>query len=1169
MSFFTPTVFIGVGGAGKNILLRIRRLIVENHKMLENLPSVRFLHVDTDERLEPDAGVNIPLEVLGQSLQFKDAERCVLQRINDEIRQSGQSIKTNLSVKDWFDATLPLDSNFSTGAGGIRPYGRLAFHYSVDIFRQRVSSCIAAANDQTNVQKTSDILSMSPGTNLEVYVICSLLGGTGSGTFLEVCYNTLAAVKGKMADPYLTGVFIISGADVDERRRANCYSALMELEYHSTASITGKPSPHFDIHYPLPDVKPIHESRAPVDLCYLVSHMGEGNYTLSRNQMEEAIALNLFMEFGSVISEEKKSRRKDFAGIEEFRRLDDELLRSRQFISFGISTLEFPAPRVQDMMAHELAAVSLKGWLFTEKKESPDLERDRRDIEAVLEENNLIQSLLSIDNKHLIQRIGSKLADHEVEVKKLIDQDNTDPELIIATAKSNIDSNIEDMNFSMDPKKCGIYARQIADKADDKQEEISQIIIRKVHDLVESEHRGPREAKAYLSSLAQLLGTLGTRFEKQHISLQNAAARAQTTLNDSGLKKLRESLGQESFALHHHNKRIHSEFLLTYMNLSAKREAYRAAKGALLVDRMEDGVKIASLVTLVDDLLKEVDFYTDSLNQLSNRLNAKAEDIEKTIINTPIAEGITLNTIRLREIAKSKVPSHLPHVTPLLRHVKDAFSEKDKEGKIIREARILTLVNRRRDEMESSLLQRCSEICESVKKISVASEIKDKPKLRDILSQKIRYSKPMIQGAGFKAGENIRLHWLATANPQEDMDLKSVCDTIDTIYQYRGSHTDRHLPNLPDPYRIIFASEKGIFPLQRITILHEYRRDYQMIQSKHTDIRKNYPDILPTTEEDAIRKQAERAALMGKFFGFLSQKPDPKTGYEYIFLSCYDDVSCTYEHYQVAENWDKVKESLSLLQINKQIYHKEGGTTHLEKLEQLIEGKGFSPKTKMEKEVLWRMLQKYLDELMTQLEGGDINPEFQRQRDIIQEFRQTYGIHPPVGDHRREVAQDSPVVPPPPMDTVGKFRQVIEDYLKKDILDKNKLIKYGVFMFKLSKEDAASIFDEVTRGRGTLEQRLQSYRDGFEAVILNGEITAEERSILKQNQSELGLTDEQVRQIEGPHTRSIYLDYFKLAVIDNKIESFERARLRGLQEALNLSNDVVKEIESDYSFEEE
>src|SRR5690349_18801266 len=40
-----PTVIIGLGGTGKDVIMRVRRLIVEHYGSLDNLPVVSFLSI--------------------------------------------------------------------------------------------------------------------------------------------------------------------------------------------------------------------------------------------------------------------------------------------------------------------------------------------------------------------------------------------------------------------------------------------------------------------------------------------------------------------------------------------------------------------------------------------------------------------------------------------------------------------------------------------------------------------------------------------------------------------------------------------------------------------------------------------------------------------------------------------------------------------------------------------------------------------------------------------------------------------------------------------------------------------------------------------------------------------------------------------------------------------
>ena len=43
------TICIGLGGTGRDVLMRIRRLIVDRYGDFKKLPIVSFVHIDTDK----------------------------------------------------------------------------------------------------------------------------------------------------------------------------------------------------------------------------------------------------------------------------------------------------------------------------------------------------------------------------------------------------------------------------------------------------------------------------------------------------------------------------------------------------------------------------------------------------------------------------------------------------------------------------------------------------------------------------------------------------------------------------------------------------------------------------------------------------------------------------------------------------------------------------------------------------------------------------------------------------------------------------------------------------------------------------------------------------------------------------------------------------------------
>jgi len=67
----TPTVLIGLGGTGKEVLLKVRRMIVETYGSLDRLPIVSFLHIDTEQ----NAKATEPQVVLKQDISLRPVEQ--------------------------------------------------------------------------------------------------------------------------------------------------------------------------------------------------------------------------------------------------------------------------------------------------------------------------------------------------------------------------------------------------------------------------------------------------------------------------------------------------------------------------------------------------------------------------------------------------------------------------------------------------------------------------------------------------------------------------------------------------------------------------------------------------------------------------------------------------------------------------------------------------------------------------------------------------------------------------------------------------------------------------------------------------------------------------------------------------------------------------------------
>ena len=111
----TPTVIIGLGGTGKEILVKIRRMIVEQYGSLDALPIVSFLHIDTEQ----NAKIAEPQTVLKQDISLRPIEQ-VWAKVED-----AKAILNKLSaypyLEEWFPAELKGTDSILAGAGQISP----------------------------------------------------------------------------------------------------------------------------------------------------------------------------------------------------------------------------------------------------------------------------------------------------------------------------------------------------------------------------------------------------------------------------------------------------------------------------------------------------------------------------------------------------------------------------------------------------------------------------------------------------------------------------------------------------------------------------------------------------------------------------------------------------------------------------------------------------------------------------------------------------------------------------------------------------------------------------------------------------------------------------------------------------------------------------------------
>lgn len=364
--------------------MRVRRLAVEHYGKLTHLPLTQFLHIDTDSDLKWEGSS----EVEDENITFGIQERLDLsRRWREYVGSDTNSVRNNPAIESWLPPGCPIAQDLHEGTGGLRPAGRLAFQYGVNDFRSGLRAAISRALDPAAIAAFQPESGLAIPHSVSVLLVCSLMGGTGGGSFLEAAYNirqVLQTLEADLCKGELVGFLIIGTSAMSQANKANCYSALKELEYYSGGSICGGRMP-FKAVYPVPGRPSLVAKDRPFTTCYLLNHINSAGVPFPGGSLTEKVARNVFVEITPGLAAHKRIRRVSPARVRTIP-IDGRRQRFQGFATLGLSALEFPAVRVQDMLAYHLASHAARAWLRRNAPATDDL--DKR-VDAVIEQFGL------------------------------------------------------------------------------------------------------------------------------------------------------------------------------------------------------------------------------------------------------------------------------------------------------------------------------------------------------------------------------------------------------------------------------------------------------------------------------------------------------------------------------------------------------------------------------------------------------------------------------------------------------------------------------------------------------------------------------------------------------------------------------------------------------------
>jgi uncharacterized protein (DUF2267 family) len=337
------SICIGLGGTGRDVLMRMRRSIVDRYGDLNRLPIVSFVYIDTDKAASQVSGLRTGSTYHGVDISFRDAEKISATMSSPDVTNFVQELERR-SLHDrqgpydhigiWFPPQLLKNIKaVEEGAKGIRPVGRLAFFHNY----RKIQTAIDSAERRTrghdaNLLKSG--LRVEPGLN--IFIVGSLCGGTGSGMFLDVAYS-LRKIYGD-SGAQIVGYLVISPQVYGNtpNMSANTYGALKELNYYTT------PSTKFEACYDIQNLTIVQEERPPFDYTYLVSHQTNGEYSiLDQSKLCNVIAHKIALDFSGELAPVVKGMRDNF--LQHLIQWDNHPRPNVQrYLTFGLAATYFP-----------------------------------------------------------------------------------------------------------------------------------------------------------------------------------------------------------------------------------------------------------------------------------------------------------------------------------------------------------------------------------------------------------------------------------------------------------------------------------------------------------------------------------------------------------------------------------------------------------------------------------------------------------------------------------------------------------------------------------------------------------------------------------------------------------------------------------------------------------
>lgn len=393
-----PSLVIGLGGTGHESIRYLKRLFLKaNNGKFPDL--VRLLCLDTTTEVTESIQNRNGNEVLLATNEFWNLGGYNVDRVVQNI-QGMMDYKESLS---WFPKEL-RPGQVDQGAQITRPIGRLSLLLNEKKIREIIQEAI---NSLHLIWKDRY---KSTRENMDIYVISSLCGGTGSGMFLDIPYITQVAADEEKIQKFQTiGVFLLASAfstklsrELMRRAEANSYAALKELDYFMDAA-------KFDYTDWQGEVGKL--ERKPYDVCYLLDTTNENELKLEdQSSAMQVLAESLFLKISTQIGRAGAQRENNiFRGLGKL--ADRSSGKLTAYSSFGVAFETYPVDEIITKCSNRLTRDVINNVLLKECEDKDAVSKEADNFlrgEGIVTDH-ILERLMTEEQEGKIEKINVKI----------------------------------------------------------------------------------------------------------------------------------------------------------------------------------------------------------------------------------------------------------------------------------------------------------------------------------------------------------------------------------------------------------------------------------------------------------------------------------------------------------------------------------------------------------------------------------------------------------------------------------------------------------------------------------------------------------------------------------------------------------------------------------------